>query len=69
MNTERTTRRGIIKKAAYLTPLIFTVAANKFFFARGSGDYHIGPMDKERRIKRKRIRKIKNSDHRLVLLR
>jgi hypothetical protein len=40
MSDERITRREIIKKAAYIAPLIFTVKANFAFASAGSGDYH-----------------------------
>ena len=40
MSEERPTRREVLKKAAYLTPVIFTVAANFSFASAGSGDYY-----------------------------
>ena len=38
MSEERTTRRDIIKKAAYITPIILTMSANFSFASAGSGD-------------------------------
>jgi hypothetical protein len=40
MSEERPTRREILKKAAYIAPVIFTVAANFSFASAGSGDYY-----------------------------
>ena len=39
MSDERVTRREIIKKAAYIAPLILTLQANFSFASAGSGDY------------------------------
>ena len=38
MFEERTTRRDIIKKAAYITPIILTMSANFSIASAGSGD-------------------------------
>ena len=38
MFEERMTRRDIIKKAAYITPIILTMSANFSFASAGSGD-------------------------------
>ena len=40
MSEDRTTRREILKKAAYMAPVIVTVADNFSFAAAGSGDYY-----------------------------
>jgi hypothetical protein len=37
MSEERITRRDIIKKAAYITPIILTIPANFSFASGGSG--------------------------------
>jgi hypothetical protein len=39
MSEQRVTRREIIKKAAYLAPIVLTVQANFSFASAGSGDY------------------------------
>jgi hypothetical protein len=39
MSEERTARREILKKAAYMAPVIVTVAANFSFASAGSGVY------------------------------
>ena len=39
MAEDRLTRREIIKKAAYLAPLILTLPANFSFASAGSGNY------------------------------
>ena len=39
MSDERVTRREIIKKAAYIAPLIVTMKANFSIASAGSGDY------------------------------
>jgi hypothetical protein len=46
MFEERITRREIIKKAAYVAPLIFTIPASFSFASAGSGDYYIGTTEK-----------------------
>ena len=38
MFEERTTRRDIIKKAAYIAPIILTMSANFSIASAGSGD-------------------------------
>jgi hypothetical protein len=40
MSEERTTRRELLKKAAYIAPVILTVQANFSFASAGSGDYY-----------------------------
>ncbi|HEY1236686.1 MAG TPA: hypothetical protein VGH22_25140 [Candidatus Binatia bacterium] len=47
MSDERITRREIIKKAAYIAPLILTVKANFAFASAGSGDYYTDRKDKD----------------------
>ena len=47
MSDERATRREIIKKAAYIAPLILTLQANCCASA-GSGDYYSDPSDKDK---------------------
>jgi hypothetical protein len=39
MSEERLTRREVLKKAAYVTPVILTLKANFSFASAGSGDY------------------------------
>ena len=39
MSDERVTRRELIKKAAYIAPLIVTMKASFSFASAGSGDY------------------------------
>jgi len=39
VSEERLTRREVLKKAAYVTPVILTVQANFSFASAGSGDY------------------------------
>ena len=39
MSEKELTRRQILKKAAYVTPVIVTVKANFAFASAGSGDY------------------------------
>ena len=39
MSDERITRREVLKKAAYVTPMILTMKANFAFASAGSGDY------------------------------
>ena len=48
MSEERITRREIIKKAAYVAPLIFTNTASFSFASAGSGDYYIGTTEKDK---------------------
>lgn len=48
MSDERITRREIIKKAAYIAPLILTVQANFSFASAGSGDYYSDPPGKDK---------------------
>ncbi|MGN6733307.1 MAG: hypothetical protein ACTHMB_15265 [Candidatus Binatia bacterium] len=48
MFEERITRREIIKKAAYVAPLIFTIPARFSFASAGSGDYYIGTTEKDK---------------------
>jgi hypothetical protein len=40
MSEERITRREIIKKAAYIAPIIITIPASFSFASAGSGDYY-----------------------------
>jgi hypothetical protein len=40
VSEQRPTRREVLKKAAYIAPLIFTVQANFSFASAGSGDYY-----------------------------
>jgi hypothetical protein len=49
MSDERVTRRDIIKKAAYMAPLILTVQANFSFASAGSGDYYTDSVDKNQK--------------------
>ena len=49
MSDERVTRREIIRKAAYIAPLILTVQANFSFASAGSGDYYSDPPDKDKK--------------------
>ena len=48
MSEQRITRREIIKKAAYVTPVIMTLQANFSFASAGSGDYIDKIKDKEK---------------------
>ena len=48
MSEELITRRDIIKKAAYIAPLIFTIPATFSFASAGSGDYYIGTTEKDK---------------------
>ena len=48
MSDERATRREIIKKAAYIAPLILTLQANCSCASAGSGDYYSDPSDKDK---------------------
>ena len=52
MSNERVTRREIIKKAAYIAPLILTVKANFAFASAGSGDYYADPSDNDKKDKK-----------------
>ena len=47
MSEELITRRDIIKKAAYIAPLIFTIPATFSFASAGSGDYYVGTKEKD----------------------
>jgi hypothetical protein len=49
MAEERITRREIIKKAAYVAPIIFTILASFSFASAGSGDYYIGMAEKDKK--------------------
>jgi hypothetical protein len=51
MSEERVTRREVLKKAAYVTPVIFTVAANFSFASAGSDDLYARD-DKDRQDKK-----------------
>ena len=42
MSEKQLTRREILKKAAYVAPVIMTVKANFAFVSAGSGDYADG---------------------------
>ena len=53
MSDERITRREIIKKAAYIAPLIITVKANFAFASAGSGDYYTDINEKDKRENKK----------------
>jgi hypothetical protein len=53
MSDERITRREIIKKAAYITPLILTVKANFAFASAGSGDYYTDLKNKDNQENKK----------------
>lgn len=47
MSEERITRRDVIKKAAYIAPIIFTIPANFSFASAGSGDYYVATTEKD----------------------
>jgi hypothetical protein len=49
MSEQRVTRREIIKKAAYLAPIVLTVQANFSFASAGSGDYTDNDKKKEKK--------------------
>jgi len=53
MSDERITRREIIKKAAYIAPLILTVKANFAFASAGSGDYYTDNKNKDNQENKK----------------
>jgi hypothetical protein len=57
MSEERITRREIIKKAAYVAPLIFTIPASLSFASAGSGDYYIGTTEKDKKNQGNKERK------------
>ena len=50
MSEERITRRDMIKRAAYITPVILTTSANFAFASSGSGDFY---DKKEKKDKKK----------------
>jgi hypothetical protein len=47
MSKELITRREIIKKAAYVAPIILTIPATFSFASAGSGDYHVNTKNKD----------------------
>ena len=47
MSEELITRRHIIKKAAYVAPIIFTIPATFSFASAGSGDYYVDSKDQD----------------------
>ena len=49
MSEQRVTRREIIKKAAYLAPIVLTVQANFSFASAGSSDYTDNDKKKEKK--------------------
>ena len=55
MSDDRITRREIIKKAAYIAPLILTVKANFAFASAGSGDYYTDRTDKDNQENRDKL--------------
>jgi hypothetical protein len=57
MFEERITRRDIIKKAAYVAPLIFTIPASFSFASAGSGDYYSDPSGKDKKNQDKKDKK------------
>jgi hypothetical protein len=59
MSEQRLTRREIIKKAAYVAPIILTAKANFSFASAGSGDYagsgnSIDYIDKDKKDKKEK---------------
>jgi hypothetical protein len=62
VSDERLTRREVLKKAAYIAPVILTVQANFSFASAGSGDYidekknieHLGRGGEEKDDKEKK---------------
>jgi len=61
MSDERVTRREIIKKAAYIAPLILTVQANFSFASAGSGDYYADLSDEDKKNQHKKDKKDYNN--------
>jgi len=57
MSDERATRREIIKKAAYIAPLILTLQANCSCASAGSGDYYSDPSGKYKKNQDKKDKK------------
>lgn len=73
MSEERLTRREVLKKAAYVTPVILTLKANFSFASAGSGDYpdetktntsieYLGRGDEKDKKEKKHERKSTDSD-------
>ena len=62
MSDERVTRREIIKKAAYIAPLILTLQANFSFASAGSGDYYSDPSGKDKKNQDKKGKKDNAND-------
>ena len=59
MSEGQLTRREIIKRAAYITPIIMTIQANFSFASVGSGDYKgsgnsIDYIDKDKKEKKEK---------------
>jgi hypothetical protein len=63
MSEERITRREIIKKAAYIAPIIITIPASFSFASAGSGDYY-GKTDRDRKNQDNKEKK----DHKTSIL-
>jgi len=71
VSDERLTRREVLKKAAYITPVILTVQANFSFASAGSGDYidekktieHLGRGGEEKDDNEKKHREKKHNDN------